>query len=61
MATSSGTGRVTSLRAEVMKADPNYAVDSEILPEYEFHNRRNPDMRRIFKGAYKHRGVYSDD
>lgn len=57
----SGTGRVTNLRAEVMRLDPDYARASEILPEYEFQNRRWPGGKRIFEGAYKHRGPYTDD
>lgn len=51
------TTKITTLRNEVIKADPNYTVEANNVVEYEF----GPNKKRIFKGNYKTRGPYADD
>jgi hypothetical protein len=48
--------RVTTLRQEVIKADPEFMQESEQPVEYEFSGGK-----RKFRGRYKHRGAYAED
>jgi hypothetical protein len=58
-------------RSVILSADPDWARDSRIVPEYEFSSRLNFsatnaqtghdqfDGRRLFLGDYKTRGPYA--
>lgn len=46
---------VTTLRNQVVKAEPDFVQKSNRQVEYEFSNGRK------FSGNYKHRGAYEDD
>ena len=48
--------RTTTLRNEVVKADPEFMQESENPVEYEFGGGK-----RKFRARYKHRGAYAED
>ena len=43
----------TNLRAEVLKADPEYSTEDKNPVEYEFSEKRK------FRGRYQNRGAYT--
>lgn len=45
--------RVTTLRNEVLRVDPEFNRESQDVPEYEFTGR-------TFRGRYTERGPYGD-
>lgn len=51
--------RVTDLRTEVIRADPQWPVTSRIITEYEFPSPKGREPR-AFKADYTKRGAYAD-
>ncbi len=43
----------------VHQRDPGFALAANLVPEYEFPQKKGPD--RVFTGYYKKRGPYRDE
>lgn len=52
--------RRTDLRAEVIRADPEWPVTSRIVDEYEFPAPKGKEPRK-FPADYQKRGAYAED
>lgn len=52
--------RQTTLRAEVIRADPQWPETSRKITEYEFPAPRGKEPRK-FKADYTKRGAYADE
>jgi len=52
--------RLTDLRAEVIRADPQWPVTSRRIVEYEFPSPKGREPRK-FLADYTKRGAYADD
>lgn len=51
--------RHTDLRAEVIRADPNWPVTSRVIDEYEFSAPKGKEPRK-FVADYTKRGAYAE-
>lgn len=51
--------RTTDLRAEVIRADPNWPVTSRVVTEYEFPSPKGKEPRK-FVADYQKRGAYAE-